>query len=299
MSVSDIRLVSLITLCVLTAQHGVLAQPNDSTKTRLRPLGTPSAADAYQGSAQTVSLLPAPRSQAQVQGQANVQALNPSPQVSPNGYASPGVRQTVMQQPFTAPQLPPTTSPGGFAPPPTTSPALPVAPVPTPAAPPRSLPSNPGVSGANSNLIPVPQEQSILAPGSDLTPIAQPELSNGFATIDNCNCVSAPSDHNTASMIPGCAPVSYQTPAYQATTSCQAPAYTTTQTYAVVPTATSTAAVLPNGLAPPQGSAAPAGNLVTFGQEVYPVQVGQGVWGQPVAYVPGQPVRNWFRYIFP
>ena len=138
-----------------------------------------------------------------------------------------------------------------------------------------------------------------MAPGSDLTPIAPPELSSGFATIDNCNCVSGPSDHNAASAIQGCAPASYQTPAYQATTSYQVPAYTTSQTYAVAPTAMSAPAVLPNGVAAQQGSAAPAGNLVTFGQEVYPVQVGQGVWGQPVAYVPGQPVRNWFRYIFP
>ena len=220
-------------------------------------------------------------------------------QVSPNGNASPGLRQTVMQQPFTAPQLPPATSPGVFMPPPTTSPASPAAPTPTPAAPPRSLPSNPGVSDANGNLIPVPQERSILTAGSDLAPIAAPELSNGFATIDNCNCVSAPSDYNAASAIPGCASVGYQTPAYQATNSYQAPAYPTPQTYAVAPTAMSSPAVLPNGLAAPQGSAAPAGNLVTFGQEVYPVQVGQGVWGQPVAYVPGQPVRNWFRYIFP
>ena len=137
-----------------------------------------------------------------------------------------------------------------------------------------------------------------MTPGSDLTPIAPPELSNGFATIDNCNCVSAPSNHNAASVIQGCAPVSYQTPAYQATTY-QVPAYATSQAYTLAPTAMSAPAVLPNGLAVPQGSVAPAGTLVTFGQEYYPVQVGQGVWGQPVAYVPGQPVRNWFRYLFP
>ncbi len=39
--------------------------------------------------------------------------------------------------------------------------------------------------------------------------------------------------------------------------------------------------------------------LLGFGQDNYNVQLGRGIIGQPVAYVPGQPLRNFLRYIFP
>ncbi len=39
--------------------------------------------------------------------------------------------------------------------------------------------------------------------------------------------------------------------------------------------------------------------LLGFGQENYNVQIGRGIIGQPVAYVPGQTFRNFLRYIFP
>ncbi len=39
--------------------------------------------------------------------------------------------------------------------------------------------------------------------------------------------------------------------------------------------------------------------LISLGQQNYNVQLGRGIIGQPVAYVPGQGVRNFFRYIFP
>lgn len=39
--------------------------------------------------------------------------------------------------------------------------------------------------------------------------------------------------------------------------------------------------------------------LFTLGQENYNAQLGRGIFGQPKAYVSGQPVRNFFRYIFP
>ena len=38
---------------------------------------------------------------------------------------------------------------------------------------------------------------------------------------------------------------------------------------------------------------------MTMGQERNRVVVGQGIVGQPVAYVPGQWVRNSLRYLFP
>ncbi len=39
--------------------------------------------------------------------------------------------------------------------------------------------------------------------------------------------------------------------------------------------------------------------LLGFGQDNYNVQLGRGIIGQPVAYVPGQLFRNFLRYIFP
>lgn len=39
--------------------------------------------------------------------------------------------------------------------------------------------------------------------------------------------------------------------------------------------------------------------LLSLGQEGYNVQLGRGVLGQPTVYVPGQPVRNFLRYLFP
>jgi hypothetical protein len=66
-------------------------------------------------------------------------------------------------------------------------------------------------------------------------------------------------------------------------------------------------AILPNapslgspvaGVAPATNPA-PVGSLLTFGQEQNVVQVGQGIIGQPKAYVPGQTIRNWLRYFTP
>lgn len=39
--------------------------------------------------------------------------------------------------------------------------------------------------------------------------------------------------------------------------------------------------------------------LFSLGQENYNVQIGRGIIGQPTVYVPGQPVRNFMRYLFP
>lgn len=125
---------------------------------------------------------------------------------------------------------------------------------------------------------------------SDLTRMPTPQLSNsGFATINNCPCVSAPSSYSAASGI-GCGS-SY--------------GYATPVGYQAPPAQIASPAVLPPGVGlsgqplPQATSAAPAGSLFTLGQQTYAVQVGQGLWGQPVAYVPGQGVRNWIRYMFP
>ncbi|MCA9959044.1 MAG: hypothetical protein KC443_08420 [Anaerolineales bacterium] len=39
--------------------------------------------------------------------------------------------------------------------------------------------------------------------------------------------------------------------------------------------------------------------LFSLGQENYNVQIGRGVIGQPTVYVPGQPIRNFLRYLSP
>lgn len=125
-------------------------------------------------------------------------------------------------------------------------------------------------------------------PSPDYDPLPQPEMADGtFATLDNCACVSAPSTYTAASGW-GCgSPVAYAAPA----TFSPPPAEFAAP--AVVPPTTMPAG--PLAVAP--ATAAPARSLFTLGQELYPVQVGQGLWGQPVAYVPGQHVRNWLRYL--
>ena len=124
----------------------------------------------------------------------------------------------------------------------------------------------------------------------DLLPVAAPQLNDEFATIDNCSCVSPPSGYvgemSWRQYAPkttyAAAPVPYVTPAPTvATTPIAAPA------------------VIPDASNMPKGSGVPRHSLVSFGQDRNPIVVGQGLVGQPVAYVPGQPFRNALRYIFP
>jgi hypothetical protein len=39
--------------------------------------------------------------------------------------------------------------------------------------------------------------------------------------------------------------------------------------------------------------------IFSLGQENYNVQIGRGIIGQPTVYVPGQPFRNFMRYLSP
>lgn len=70
----------------------------------------------------------------------------------------------------------------------------------------------------------------------------------------------------------------------------------------VPPTNASPFAYAPPAAMPPQTIYAPANGgyvpLVGFGQGAN-AQLGRGLYGQPTAYVDGQPVRNFLRYIFP
>ena len=49
----------------------------------------------------------------------------------------------------------------------------------------------------------------------------------------------------------------------------------------------------------PSGKSSGYRPLIGFGQNSYDPFLGRGIVGQPVAYVDGQPVRNFIRYIFP
>ncbi|QDT02729.1 hypothetical protein K227x_11070 [Rubripirellula lacrimiformis] len=312
------------------------SQDFDTPQTRLRPIGAPSAVDQYIGQpadryAGRADQQTPPSASFAIRPavQYRETAYNASPgsyAASPIGTASYGsgggydssVRQTAMQQ-MTLPSGA-TTGPGGpvagtspgFTSPPSTG--FPVTPPPamtaSPGAPqftppttsqlgaapnngapmngsqPRSLPSFPSQS--------VPLAQQSIGSSSDLTPIPQPQMSGGgFATIYNCPNVSAPSSYSAASGI-GCGQVGYQAPTGYAPST-------------LVPMTNGT---LPPGTIPPPGqvaapiavapaNSAPVGPLLNFGQSVNPVQVGPGLLGQPTAYVPGQYVRNWLRYLTP
>jgi hypothetical protein len=142
--------------------------------------------------------------------------------------------------------------------------------------------------GLDSSL---PAGQGMLN-SADMAPIARPQLNDGFATVGNSCCVSPPSTYVAATGWGNCAGGVYQASATQAYI---AP---TPQ----IATSPQVASVVPAGMVPitrPSAPGVPKRPLVSFGQDRNSVVVGQGLVGQPVAYVPGQCFRNWIRYIFP
>lgn len=125
-------------------------------------------------------------------------------------------------------------------------------------------------------------------PTTDYSQIEQPSISP-HANMDNCRLITGPSPHPSTNTFYGvCQPV--------VPSSCTTPVAPPPRTYSapvqVLPPSTPL-------VTQPGQVQAPARALVSFGQERNVVQVGQGLWGQPVAYVPGQGVRNWIRYMFP
>ena len=124
----------------------------------------------------------------------------------------------------------------------------------------------------------------------DLLPVAAPQLNDEFATIDNCSLVSPPSGYVAETGWKQYAPTS-------ARTTTPVPYVAPAPTVATAPIATPP--VIPDASTMPKGSGVPRHSLVSFGQDRNPIVVGQGLVGQPVAYVPGQPFRNALRYIFP
>ena len=156
--------------------------------------------------------------------------------------------------------------------------------------PPPALPVNPPIS-AGPPVSSLPATQSM--PGrADLLPIAPPQLDVGFATVGNSCCVSPPSNYVAAMGLGNCSSGGYQA--------------TPSQNYLATGPRTATpsqnASVAPSGLTPvttPTARGVPKRPVINLGQNRNAVVVGQGLIGQPVAYVPAQCFRNWIRYIFP
>ncbi|EKK02096.1 hypothetical protein RBSH_02644 [Rhodopirellula baltica SH28] len=149
------------------------------------------------------------------------------------------------------------------------------------------------VLGGNPTFVP----NTIGPPPTDYAPVPPPQLSNGgFATMSNCALITAPSEYSAMSPYSG----------YGYGQGCAAPAGVTPVNYIAPPAQIAAPAAIPASVypgvatVPPVASttlpAGPAGALIDFGQGTNPVQVGPGLWGQPVAYVPGQGFRNWLRY---
>lgn len=271
---------------------------------RFRPLGAPSAVDQFR---QSPTLHETAHQLAPAAG--NV-LLQPAPNASQAALQQEAVQQVAMWQQGGF-QFPTGGAESQIAPtqvPPPSAPSLPTGPTVSPPAstsgqsivaprglPPRGLPSAP--ANLPSGLPPAPvQPQVAPASPSDYAPIAQPQL-NDYATLDNCNCISPPSGYTA--VMAGCAtPVAYAAPTQQ-------------QPYVPPPNEIAAPVVLPPAgatVVAPAATVAPPTiptydgrlrSLVSFGQDRKPVQIGQGIVGQPVAYVPGQRFRNFLRYLFP
>ncbi len=261
---------------------------------------------------------PSPDSQFKSLGQASavdryVSGGNPQPAIPPSKTLAEhlpgqftGVRQTAyMQSGFSMPGLGTGANPTngsssldqpalqpltpGPTPPSLQNPApgFTAQPVPNTAPP---IPNNP------ANLAPVPRTNSIpsgnnlgLPAGngypnspSDLTPIPTPQLNPNWSTVDNCALISPPSGYRAQFW--GCGPV---VPA-------GAIPYDSPQV--IVPATVMPGSPVAGNLY--AGSVGPK-PLFTLGQERNNVSLGQGIIGQPVAYVPGQYFRNFLRYISP
>jgi len=290
----------------------------ETPQTRLRPIDAPSAVDRFR-SAQPMQSA----NSSQASG-----ATYPTHTAYPPGVVeTASVRQTAWMQ--SAPGGSSVTTPagpsGGFAPPPTG--ALPPPLTSSPSAGPINLPPDmttgplprPGVNQAPevpmtpqfgapptsiSPSIPVTQNP---ASASDYASVPQPQLGHGYATVGNCRNVTGPSGYRSDRILT-CAPG----PGYVTTVANNVPQTTYVQPPAQIGPPVLAAptpgfsTVYPGLPAQPLVSGQPVipgapkhRPLVSFGQDRNPVQVGQGIVGQPTAYVPGQPIRNFIRYLSP
>ncbi len=326
------RWLGCFTVCAVTfslTQHSVLAQQNSvwtagpqgassaaiavvrnvPPQPKFFPIGTRSLVDQYRNHDRQVGL----RSEAETTVNRDflstkrhlvrlpqsgfaappLPATGASPMASPAGGGMGLPSQTVA--PPSAFQEPNVGAPFGL--PPGTGNPLPMpnpVPSPTAMAPPTglppALPANPAVP-RNVPVVGLSSTQ-VIRRNADMLPIAQPQLNDGFATVGNSCCVSAPSSYVAAMGLGNCVGGGSQP--------------TTNQGYIAtgpqVATPPQVASTVPSGLVPvtrPSAPGVPKKPLVNLGQNKNAVVVGQGIIGQPVAYVPGQCIRNWMRYIFP
>lgn len=295
------------------------------------PIGSPSRVDQFNGPARPTGRVSASRhgggverfpARAQPIRQVAMQSggfsmpstgssppdLQPAPLLSapPDGYNS-GALPRSSQNPYAAP---PAVPPGGrMTPPANSNPGNTLRPAPSGAVP--GAAAMPGAANGPSGgrALPTPSSagpirSQVADPmAADYQPVSPPQLYNGgYATMADCRLITPPSGYTARSPYGGgcgsAGPVTYAPAAYTPPPAqVSAPAVMPPLTPDQIPSVTYPAApatVPPGALGPP--AAAPAGSLVSFGQETYSVQVGQGLWGQPVAYVPGQRFRNWLRY---
>lgn len=320
----------LATASVLTAI--AVNEADGQVQSRLKPIGAPSAVDAF---ASTTSSKNSQVSRMQATGDSRPMAppslppggfgLPSTPIPQSGGPLPPGSSPS---NTFTLPPsgaLPPpgalpmplqSTPAGPIAPPRTAAPptfqANPVSPSPQAnPAPSQSLPINPNL-GVGSSVSPgtnfgaspafpaapmnpgfgggLPRQPSSTG-SSDYAAIPPPQLNNAFATMDNCRNISGPSTYRASGAF-GCgAPSSYAPVAYVPPPSQIAPVVS-------LPPGATFNPVSITGTVPPIIPGNPGYRpLISLGQESNPVQVGQGIIGQPVAYVPGQCFRNALRYI--
>ena len=285
------------------------AARNAGPQTQFVPIGTRSLVDQYRSDRQQQGF----RGQTQNIGYQDVQnSKRHLVRLQQNGFAAPPLPTTgaapmafpdnggtgIPSQPAT-PQLgyqePAVGAPFGL-PPSSSAPALVSSPVNSPAviAPPTGLPPTLPMTPAGSGNLPVagfPSSQ-VISGNADMLPIARPQLNDGFATVGNSCCVSPPSSYVAAMGLGNCVGGGYQPGASQG--------YIATGPQVAVPP--QVASSVPSGLVPvtrPSARGVPKKPLINLGQDKNAVVVGQGIIGQPVAYVPGQCVRNWIRYIFP
>lgn len=304
--------------------------PAATMSSAMRPIGSPSAVDQFRNplpnQSATTARLPAQlRETAYNSGVATAYpgSINAGFQQNIRSNTS-GVRQVAMQMGLpTMDSAPPAavqgSPPAGFNPPPISGPSGSFGPpasgfpqpgnlvspsdvvgpsipaqiqtVPNSLATPNSfggsLPRNTAPSTLGRSL-PANNFSNSPLPTGDLAPLAPPALSGNFATASNSCFVTGPSNYSAA-FANGCSANPYGVQPIG---------------YIAPPAQIAAPAILPNaslGAAPatPLNNVAPAGALLNFGQLAAPVQVGPGIVGQPKAYVQGQPVRNWLRYLTP
>ncbi len=175
----------------------------------------------------------------------------------------------------------------------------------------------PAAPPASSNSV-LPSSPSTTIVPSTPAPMTNPGTINAAPSVGNAVPYDMPNYQRTAPIVTG-EPFVTEGPCQFDAAYMVSPAYGVAQAsasqcgpylpaYQAAPGATT--GIVPGYYAPPTVMPNQAPGLFTsnsaghrplfgLGQENYNVQIGRGIIGQPVAYVPGQTFRNFLRYIFP